>query len=189
MKTKTAKVISALAMALVMCANLSSHASAFNYQGLRHEVPKVYYHYDNWLDNNVRTAMSEACEAWKNKTTKITMQHGIAQSGSVDVYVAAGNMYDKSLGAFTEVEVREGTRFFASQSISFNTQTIAWDDTNAMKSIAAHEIGHVFGLGETAPGTQALMNKITYGVGSRYEDYNITTPQADDINGINYIYK
>lgn len=189
MRKKLIRAFSSLAMALVLGINLSSYAVAYNLMGCRHEVPKVYYHFDNWLDSNVRTAMSAACEAWKSKTTKITMQRGIAQSGSIDVYVSAGDLLDESTEAVTYTRANKNSKYVTYQDIAFNNQVRAWNDPNALQSVAAHEIGHVFGLDEMDWKTKTLMNQYTYGTGGRYEGYNITTPQADDIDGINEIYK
>ena len=56
-------------------------------------------------------------------------------------------------------------------------------NTLKRKSVAAHEIGHLLGLNHV--NIRALMYDNTSG---RYDSYNISTPQQDDINGVNAIY-
>jgi len=47
----------------------------------------------------------------------------------------------------------------------------------------------VVGLDDLPLGTKAAMNGYTWGTGSRYGDFKIIQPQADDINGANAIYR
>lgn len=55
-------------------------------------------------------------------------------------------------------------------------------DAGAVQEIAAHELGHVLGLNHS--GVTTLMSSSD----ANYFTYHINTPQADDENGINYIY-
>jgi hypothetical protein len=49
-----------------------------------------------------------------------------------------------------------------------------------------HEFVHALGLGHVQGAV--IMNPATWGQNSRYETYNLTTPQNDDLNGINTLY-
>jgi hypothetical protein len=35
---------------------------------------------------------------------------------------------------------------------------------------------------------KTIMNGYTFGINSRYGGYGLTTPQTDDVNGVNFIY-
>ncbi|SFU53694.1 Matrixin [Clostridium sp. DSM 8431] len=70
--------------------------------------------------------------------------------------------------------------------VYLNTSMPAWNDSKALQSVAVHEFGHVLGLAHNTG--KFIMNPYTFGSGSRYEDYKLTTPQTDDINGVNSLY-
>lgn len=177
-----------LVIALVMCSGLTSYASAYSLLGYRHRVPKVYYFYDNWMSFTARDAMVAGCTAWKSKTTKIVMEGGKSGgSGSLDVYVSAGSVPDVDRDGLTSYSW-DGDGYFTEVTLGLNSAKPAWNDENALKSVVVHEIGHVFGLDDLYGGNRAIMNGYTYGDNSRYGTYNLTTPQTDDINGINYLY-
>lgn len=59
-------------------------------------------------------------------------------------------------------------------------------DDGALLSVSVHEFGHALGLGHTQGAV--IMNPYTWGENSRYEAYNLTTPQIDDLYGINALY-
>lgn len=72
--------------------------------------------------------------------------------------------------------------------VDLNRAKDAWDDSDALLSVATHEFGHALGLGDLDSYNECIMNGYTWGDGSRYGDYGITSPQDDDIDGVNSIY-
>lgn len=77
--------------------------------------------------------------------------------------------------------------YFTTQTLILNTGKRAYNNTDALKSVAAHEFGHVFGLADYSA-SKTIMNDYTWGPNSRYETFGLTTPQNDDKNGVNYLY-
>ena len=54
------------------------------------------------------------------------------------------------------------------------------------KGVAGHELGHILGLDHSGKHPR-LMNPCTNGTGCR-ASFGVTTPQTDDINGVQFIY-
>ena len=52
-----------------------------------------------------------------------------------------------------------------------------------LKRIATHELGHAYGLDHVTSGCRIMRYDIGY-----LTDCSMTTPQADDVNGVNAIY-
>lgn len=74
-----------------------------------------------------------------------------------------------------------------------NEGDFKWDTTNAdgrtsdqKKRIAVHELGHAYGLGHVGSGSAYGCRIMRTDVGYM-TDCTITTPAADDINGVNYV--
>jgi hypothetical protein len=60
-------------------------------------------------------------------------------------------------------------------------------DATGKKQVMVHELGHVLGLGHAGTST-CSGQPIMYAYSTRYTVCGHTTPQADDIAGVNWIY-
>lgn len=173
-------------MALSMTIGISTSAGAYQLTGYRQWNSKIYYYYDNWIGTKAQYAFDSAAAAWRTKTTKATIEHCSANPNTgYDVYVLVDDQPNVAWDAKTSGPTI-GT-YYDGLMVTFNTAKPTWNDSGALKSAAVHELGHIFGLNENGT-TKTIMNYKTYGENSRYETYRLTTPQTDDVNGVNAIY-
>lgn len=174
-----------LAAALVTGIACSSSASAFSLMGHRLKDCKAYYYFESGIDAKTIPTFVTACENWRYRTNLYEMERLGNEEDVVKVCVDTISGYPVMYSGLTGTWKKDG--YLTKATITFNTYHKAWSDDNARLSVAAHEIGHVFGLNDL-DGARALMNGVTYGENSRYETYGITDPQADDICGIGYLF-
>lgn len=155
--------------------------------GYRHSGSTIYYYYDNWVGSRAASMFSYGADTWKNATTEVTLNHYSLNPGTgYDVYMCAGNIENVFWDAVTQTTASYG--IVTSQTLTLNmSATATWNNDGALESVVVHEVGHIFGLGEEGK-IPVIMNPYTFGENSRYGEYGLTTPQTDDINGVNYLY-
>ena len=184
MLKKFIRVLLPLCMVGIITLSVSLPSSAYSFESYRLENGKLRCYYDNWLDLKAKTAVTAGVGAWEKKVSSVSF----VPQGGVPVYFSVENSPDVSWDGICTTEYYTSTGYAISSLIRFNSAKPAWNDPQALQSVAVHEMGHVMGLADLDLYTEAIMNKATYGPGSRYEEYALTEPCWDDIQGITALY-
>jgi hypothetical protein len=132
---------------------------------------KDTYYYLSY-DAPIQAAMN----SWNNTPTK------------ANIYYKAGTWCDISTRSLpNDTWYGAYTRGIGYYTVTLNDYRISQDYSSANKpkviqSVMAHEWGHALGLADIPTGTTMLM-------GHARDRTSIITPQQDDINGVNAIYR
>lgn len=148
------------------------------------DVDPLTWYTDTYVSLKTRNAATSAATAWNNAGLS-----SVSLSSSFVRKVDVTETNDET-SAFDGWAILTpcGTCEYTNGSIVVNTAAHAtYNDANALKSMVTHEFGHILGLAHN-DNDICIMISSTWGTGSRYGDHNLTTPQSDDISGINAIY-
>lgn len=171
-----------LLLAAGISLSVSSSASAYVHWGWELEQPpQIKYYYDNWVASKAKTAALAAVKAWQRAGTSVEL----GSQGTLVTFIDC-NRADVEWDGLTSIDHDPGEKYITSAIISFNSaKTTTWDNESALQSVAVHELGHAMGLWDLYDGSKAIMNGYT---SERYWKYKLTTPQPDDIKGVNDLY-
>jgi hypothetical protein len=127
----------------------------------------------------IRNGFTSAVSDWNSKQTKIKFYYLSSSANKLDSYFLSSSSEYGS----TDTYINPTTMYVSYFISTVNAGNPNITQTNVARSVANHELGHSMGLDDNnSPGYPAVMDQnrtrsVTY------------TPQADDVNGINNIYK
>lgn len=121
-----------------------------------------------------RQRFTQSVSDWSSSTVRPDLVENSSSPNVLDSYDAADGNYG------TATLVCSGTSMisFTAKANSYYGPTYNWD-TNFMRSIAGHELGHGLGLNHST--STAIMN-------TSRDRYVIYVPQSDDTSGIAALY-
>ncbi|MCI9550993.1 MAG: matrixin family metalloprotease [Oscillospiraceae bacterium] len=168
----------------VMLFSIITPAFAYEVLGYRWKNNTVIWYYDNYISWQAKNALASGASSWNEANADASLKFTAA---SYNVYCSDVEQTEVEWDGMTNGYGDSNTGYFVSLTLYLNSASKAWDSAKALGSVAGHEFGHVFGLGENGH-TMTLMNAYTWGYNSRYETYSITKPTNDDIRGVNDLY-
>ena len=171
---------------LLLCVMLvfasATTVSAYRLLPVKWNTSTIHYYYDNWVGTRAIRFFRTGVSTWNGTNIDASISYG----GDNYVYFCVTLSPDVDWDGM--VRTFYSGSYVTSQTLYLNeSQTLTWSNDDALKSVIVHEIGHVFCLDDNGT-SRTIMNGFTFGENSRYEGYSITTPQQDDINGVNAIY-
>lgn len=158
-------------LALALVAVTTQPSSAYELLGHRWASSTVTY-------NISSGAWASAVSSWNVKVSKVQF----VKSSSAKLGLGTAN--DSAAGwdgLVTPGPIVSGK--MSSATARLNSAYTKNYSVAKVKSVAVHELGHVLGLAHR--NGCYLMNPKTY---ERFDVCNINTAQADDVNGVNYLY-
>ena len=179
---KISKVVMvSMIVGIISFCGMANSVKAYSLTGAWWNKGKIEWRYENYISYRAKQMYVEGINEWKKK--------------SIDAKISSGNKVvcgerniNDTWDGLTCPEYKTGSLEFKSQNVFLNKcKKQTWSSDGALKSVVIHEFGHVFGLADTSK-TKNIMNGSTWGTKSRYGTYKLTTPQKDDISGVNKIY-
>lgn len=167
-------------LSIIMLLSLSVTASAYVLWGYKWNTSNINYHFDNFNSSRFQMFISTGASQWNSTNATYS------KSSTANILAAEVDRPDVTWDGLCSAYM--SGNYFTSMSIFLNkAKTNTWNSDGALQSVATHEFGHGLGLFENGT-TKTIMNAYTWGTNSRYGGYGLTTPQQDDINGVNAIY-
>lgn len=183
MKSYKIRLISILTIIFFCLSSLP--ALAVPLKGYKLPSTTSYYYYDNYLSSNSQIAAGSGTSSWNSTSSKVKYYFS---SSSYITYVT--ETYNSNVGwdGLTNTIYDSSTGIVISETVTVNTaKTDTYTNSTALKSVLAHEFGHVLGLADDGT-NPTLMNGYTWGTYSRYGYYGISSPTSNDVSSANSIY-
>ncbi|MCH5275932.1 MAG: matrixin family metalloprotease [Lachnospiraceae bacterium] len=175
------KPLIALVVLCVLFLGISITTYAYYTSGYIWPSSTISYYYESYNSLRGKTYFQIGANGWTG--TDVNFVSGTA--GNHNILCTETNQPKVGWDAITAITVNG--KYYTSNTIQINTAlTQTYNDDGALRSVIIHEFGHCLGLGDS--GDAVIMNGYTWGDGSRYGYYRITTIQADDKNGANALY-
>lgn len=172
-----------LTLCMVLFLSLSTPVSAYQLANYRWNTTSIRYYYDSWVGSRASRFFHIGATAWNETNVDATLSPG----GGSFVYCVVAQDPDEDWDGMLNTSCDHMLNVTAQTLILNEAKTATWESDGALKSVVVHEFGHAYGLADNGT-TRTIMNGYTWGTNSRYGTYSLTTPQTDDINGVNYLY-
>lgn len=183
MRKRIVKPIISFFILSILLVGTTIPALAYTFSVARWPSSTIRYYYDNYNSARGKSFIIAGASGWNG--TDVSFVAGNA--GNYNVYCTETDNPNVSWDGVTTSYYNSSTGYFTSQTLQLNrSKTNTWNNDGALQSVAIHEFGHSLGLSHT--NGRVIMNPYTWGDGSRYGDYGITTIQSDDRNGANARY-
>lgn len=201
---KKIKITNFLIITLTTALLLSQSVTAFAYETLNNHklnggVGNYGYsnrsYYITSSASNYYSAISSAMSDWIHTTSRLGITTPISyvntttQSSSVmDIYAGSYSYYPYTdTNAWTEfwtysTQQNPNNNNWGWNKIYINIYNTSSYSPDIQKGVAAHEMGHCFGLDENNSNQYSIMCQMGSGRA-------VTESQYDDANGVNYLYK
>ncbi|CAG7645004.1 hypothetical protein PAESOLCIP111_04855 [Paenibacillus solanacearum] len=158
----------------------SNSAFAYTYLGGKHSSTNLTGVIKSGLNYPYSTLFFNAVQDWDNAGSELNV--GVSYGGGGNIYIGGDSFGNVGWNAQC-TNYREFIWWgdYTSSVIDVNYSSMDGRSDEYNKSTISHELGHAFGLDHTNDPATIMY---TYGNPSR----TVTTPQADDINGVNNLY-
>ncbi|BAU28939.1 matrixin [Aneurinibacillus soli] len=178
------KTLFLIALITVMAFSSSSVFAYHLLGGKWASANPVTWYYDSYIGSNAKTAASAGATEW-NSVAYSKVKFSNVSAGKL--YITEVNDSTADYDGICNMSPNTYAGTYTSGTITFNkAKTTTYNISGALSSVATHEMGHALGLAHSDG--KVIMNPYTFGTGSRYGDYKLTTPQSDDIAGIKILY-
>ncbi len=174
------RIISLILVLVTLVSYFSIPSFAYTVTGIRWPSKTIYYAFPSGLASVYKTAWKNALADW-NKTNVTLI---LTSASLTDIYCKAEKHLNVAWDGICNSQYSGGVYSYAECILnSYYLNTVV---ANHKRSVAAHEIGHALGLGhQPSNAHSSIMNESTV----RYTVYGLYSPQIDDKNGVNAIYK
>ena len=178
-KVEIKKVLSLLTLLLFITSwsiGLTYAYDPWGYEWRESDIEPLYY-----KDYSGYDELTFAVNSWNNKNCTLDLSSGTGLQALLWIYKVdlSGVAWDG------QCEATDTTgSYFDLVDIKINDYYVAWYDTNGVRSVIGHELGHAHGLAHD-DNEECIMISSTW---ARYTVLDIYMPTSDDEDGIQSIY-
>ncbi len=181
---KVCTLICCVSLVFIQGSTVFSYALFGSTRKLYGGINNRYYYIDSYMPEYYKARFKRAFTNWYNTPTSFNFSSSTYEKSVIDCYVY--NKNDNSYGRTSfvvhgRIINAAPTDVWDYASVYLNTYNLSTNQNAFNNGIAGHEIGHAIGLAHVN-NRNVLMHP--YG-----DEVNVTTPQNDEVNGVNYLYK